>query len=144
MKNRKPISFSLQKISIIQYALIFEPKESELIEFSFLAKVGHNRDNRIIAITAEFKFSQDQNIFIQLETMCQFEISEESWKTLPRDSNDNIIIEKGFIAHCTSLIIGTSRGILYSKTEGTPFNKYLIPLINIPENNEDYLVTTSI
>ena len=36
------------------------------------------------------------------------------------------------------LTIGTARGVLHSKTENTPYNKYLLPTLNVSDlvNND--------
>ena len=35
------------------------------------------------------------------------------------------------------ITIGTTRGVLFAKTESTPFSKYIIPTINVAEMIEN-------
>lgn len=44
---------------------------------------------------------------------------------------NTLVIPKGFLRHLAMLTVGTSRGILHAKTEGTCFNKYVLPTINV-------------
>lgn len=44
-----------------------------------------------------------------------------------------LTVPKGFLCHLAMLTVGTSRGILHAKTEGTCFNKYVLPVINVTE-----------
>ncbi len=66
-----------------------------------------------------------------IQVNCNFEISQESFNSLI--VNDNIIVPNKFIAHMAMITVGTSRGILHSKTEGTIFNKYILPTINVSQ-----------
>lgn len=140
MKKEEPVIFSLRKISIEQFAVLYEPVASKNVEFSFLVKIGHNLDNRQIGVSIIFKFLENKIPFLQLETTCHFEIQKDSWDSFPKDSNDNILINKDFIAHLISIQIGSSRGILYAKTENTPNSKYLIPLVNVQKIAKENLI----
>jgi hypothetical protein len=44
-----------------------------------------------------------------------------------------IILPCGFAQHLLVLTIGTVRGILHAKTEGTAYNQYVLPTINVAE-----------
>ncbi len=46
---------------------------------------------------------------------------------------NTLIVPKGLLCHLAMLTVGTSRGILHAKTEGTCFNKYVLPTINVTE-----------
>jgi hypothetical protein len=44
-----------------------------------------------------------------------------------------LIVPKGFLAHLAMITTGTSRGVLFAKTEATPFSKFIIPTLNVSE-----------
>ncbi|WP_170857241.1 hypothetical protein [Flavobacterium micromati] len=69
--------------------------------------------------------------FITIQLNCNFEIGVESFNDLVVDGK--IIIPSWFIAHVAMITVGSSRGILHSKTEGTIFNKYSLPTRNVAE-----------
>ena len=54
------------------------------------------------------------------------------------DTQTNVVkVSKGFMQHIAMLTVGTTRGILHAKTEGTCFNKYVLPAINVAELIKD-------
>ncbi|MFV1977501.1 MAG: hypothetical protein ACC651_17300, partial [Candidatus Scalindua sp.] len=70
------------------------------------------------------------------QVSCHFEISPESWSSFLNE--EKIIFPKNFLTHLTLLSIGIARGVLHSKTDGTEFNKYILPTLNISQMlNED-------
>ena len=44
-----------------------------------------------------------------------------------------MIVPKGFLAHLAMITTGTSRGVLFAKTEATPFSKFIVPTLNVEE-----------
>jgi hypothetical protein len=44
-----------------------------------------------------------------------------------------ITFPQNFVCHMAMLTVGTSRGILHSKTENTIFNSYILPTTNVKE-----------
>jgi len=53
---------------------------------------------------------------------CNFYITQES---LDENLVDNkYIFPLGFITHLAVIAVGTARGVLHSKTENTPYNRY--------------------
>lgn len=71
----------------------------------------------------------------KIVTSCHFKINDASWINFidKKESDNQFIISKGFITHLAMISVGTTRGILYAKTEGTDFVKFIIPTINLSE-----------
>lgn len=128
----KQIGFKIVGIRTEQFATIeenfVEKKKSEIItDLEFKA----NKETHQVGVFTTFTFKINKKAFIILQISCHFMISEESWNaccdgaiaTLPKD----------FVTHLTMMTIGTARGILHSKTEGTVFNRFLLPTINVTE-----------
>lgn len=134
--EKKPtkINFALRKVATKQFAII-EKNFSETgkislgIGFNFIANAKQNS----IAVFILFQFESDNNPFLVVEGGCYFGIKEDAWLEMINESKDTLIVPKGFMCHMSMLTIGTNRGILHSKTEGTKFNKYFIPTINVTE-----------
>lgn len=44
------------------------------------------------------------------------------------------------MAHLTTITTGTLGGIVHAKTENTPYNRFVMPLVNIAEIIKDDIV----
>jgi hypothetical protein len=124
------IGFGLSGIKTEQFAIFKEnydvKKVSELItDLAFAV----SPDTKILSTIATFSFQQRKKTFIKLEVTCQFVIIEEAWESFAIDNN--VTIPKQFLEHMAMLTVGTCRGILFTKTEGTEFNRFLLPTINV-------------
>jgi hypothetical protein len=85
----------------------------------------------MIAVFFNVSFLQNKVPFLLLETASHFHVKEESWATFENEEKTELIVSKGFISHLVMLSIGTTRGVLHSKTENTIYNKFLLPTINV-------------
>lgn len=72
--------------------------------------------------------------------MCAFKISEDDWAEMAREDG-RTTLPKGFLCHIAMHTVGTVRGILHVKTENTPFNRYILPVIDVEQTiDEDIIV----
>lgn len=130
--------FNLEKINTEQFAIIessYDNSNNEIgLETSL--KFGTNNEESAIVSIAKFQFKQNEKPFLVIEASCEFSIAKEAW--LQFSKTDKIIIPKGFLAHLAMITVGTTRGILHSKTDNTEFNEFVLPTINVKELiNED-------
>ena len=133
-KKENSIGFALSKVSTEQFAVIEEG-------FNDKGKIGLNTslrfaaDNRqkYVAVFASFTFYSDQSPFLVIEAGCHFSIKEAAWKEMVETESKTLTVPRGFLCHLAMLTVGTTRGILHAKTEGTCFNKYVLPVINVTE-----------
>ena len=132
-KLKNEVGFSLQGIKTEQFA-VFSENFNLKKEVSFGTGLEFKIDqiNKQIGVFFEVEFTQGKKVFIKISVSCHFKIKQESWKAFLIDT-DNLKIEKGFLCHLAMLTLGTTRGILFAKTEGTEFSKFIIPTINIHE-----------
>jgi len=128
----KNICFKLTGIATTEFAIIDSilVKEENIslntgIEFS----VNINDNN--IGVEPKFIFSSDNQPFMIIGVRCNFYITKEGLDEILIDNK--YIFPLGFITHLSVIAVGTARGVLHSKTENTPYNKYLIPTINLTE-----------
>jgi hypothetical protein len=130
-KEKNEVGFSLQGIKTEQFA-IFEENFVLKKEVSFETGLEFKVDqiNKQIGVFFEVKFKQGKKLFIKISVSCHFKIKQESWDAFLMDSNI-LKIEKGFLSHLAMLTIGTTRGVLFAKTEGTQFSKFIIPTLNV-------------
>lgn len=129
---KEGIGFKLTGLKTEQFAT-FEENYSEKgktglqtgIEFKF------NKEEKVIGVLVTFMFAQKKKVFLKITVSCHFTIENESFKSFCKESK--IIFPKGFIIHLTMITISSARGVLHAKTEGTVFNKFLLPTLDVTE-----------
>lgn len=134
MESRKDVvEFSIAKVTTEQFAIIDKAfSEKEVINLNTNLRFAIDRDQRIVAVYTLFKFEQKEIPFLIVEVSDQFVIAPESWATFLKEDN-TIVIPKGFMIHLGMITVGTARGVLHTKTEGTKFNDFVLPTINVTE-----------
>ena len=135
MKSKKgEIGFALRRIVTEQFAAIEDGfNEQGNIGFNVALRFSAEEKQRYVAVFALFTFTSDDKPFLVAEASCHFQIKDSAWKQMIRPETNELVVPKVFLSHLSMLTIGTCRGILHSKTEGTCFNKYIIPTINVTE-----------
>jgi hypothetical protein len=130
MDKKKNISFRLLNIVTEQFAT-FEieniPENNDLkseLQFSI------NPENRVVACRMKFQFLHENQPIVVLSVVCNFDVEESSWNS-NIVSNKKIILPRHFLEHLCVITVGTSRGILHTKTENTFFNKFMIPTLDV-------------
>ena len=131
------VGFALVGIKTEQFATFEE-------NFSGKAKIGlktglefqFNNDDKLITVFATVNFGQSKRTFLKLQVSCHFKISDDAYNTFYTDSK--ITFPKGFMTHLAMITVSSARGVLHAKTENTPFNKFILPTIDVTEIvNED-------
>jgi hypothetical protein len=134
MENKDNIGFSLRKLTTEQFAIIDDVfKEGENVEMKTSVNFGFDAQKKMIAVFFNVSFLQNKIPFLLLETASHFSIKEDSWVSFENDDKSELTVPKGFISHLVMLSIGTTRGVLHSKTENSIYNKFLLPTINVNE-----------
>ena len=122
------IRFRMLKINIVQFAILNkEPANSYDIETG--AEIKHTKDGSAVAVDMTFSFLNGKDKDMLLQVVCEFGIHPEDLKELTKDNA--ITIPKNTLDYFIAQTVGTARGILHCKTEGTPFNGIIIPPMNI-------------
>lgn len=136
-ENNLPILFALDGIHTEEFAIIEEAYNRELenkITYSLNTELGvfHKKDRSIICAIS-FKYSQGESPFLKIKVACRFLIQEDSWINSLKPENSELFFPTEFANHIVVLTLGTLRGVLHAKTEGTEFNRFFIPTINVAE-----------
>ena len=135
--EKETIGFALAGIKTEQFATFeenYEAKKKANITTALEFKI--NKEDRRIGVYAAFTFEQSKKAFLKINVSCHFSIAPDSWDSFLME--DKIVFPKSFISHLTMLTIGTARGILHCKVEGTEFNKFILPTFNVNQMvNED-------
>lgn len=132
-KNQS-IGFTLKKVTTEQFAIIEEGfNEKGKIRLNTSLRFAADDGKKFIAVFTSFIFDSDNKPFLIIEAGCHFSIQDSAWNEMYKSEINTLIVPRGFLTHLTVLTIGTSRGILHAKTEGTCFNKYVLPTINVTQ-----------
>jgi len=134
LSNEPSVKFGLRGIKTEVFDIIennFEEGKEVGVGINLNFKV--NPDKRMVSSFMEFSFTHVTQPFLKIGMSLHFEISEESWTTTAKISGNEVTISKDFLSHLAMITTGTLRGALFSKTEGTPMNRFIIPTINITE-----------
>jgi len=126
------IGFFLGAIKTEQFAFFeesFNPEENAHIDSNVEFKI--KKEHHQLGVFVTFSFSQNEKVVIKLGVSCHFMIKPEDWKACLEGGQ--IIFPKQFLTHLLMLVVGTSRGILHCKLEGTKMQGVVLPSINISE-----------
>jgi hypothetical protein len=133
-KPNKSIGFTLKKVVTEQFAIIEEGfNEKGKIRLNTSLRFAADDVLKYVAVFTSFVFDSDNKPFLIIEASCHFFIPDPSWVGMLNSETNTLIVPKGFLSHLAMLTVGTTRGILHAKTEGTCFNKYVLPTINLTE-----------
>lgn len=143
MESRKDIvQFSLVRVTTEQFAVIEEAyQEGVPINLNTNIRFGIDRKSRIVVVFCQFKFDQRGVPFIKVEVSNQFMIAPDSWMSFVRDEFTTVV-PKGFMTHLGMITVGTARGVLHTKTEGTRFNEFILPTIDVMDMIRDDVTFT--
>lgn len=134
MKTKaKKIKLGLSGINTCQFASIGNPPSPdtaseirENIEFVF----GASEADRLIGCMFRYSLLEGERLFLTIQVSCDFDIREEDWGKLLNNERRTLTLSKGFAQYLAEITVGTTRGILHSKTENTPLNKYPVGLVD--------------
>ena len=127
------IQFKMRQIKVEQFAILSDIPLEKLKEMNLDTKmtVATADDIHSVSIDIRFVFRKDDMQIIILEVRSIFEVSENSWQELK--INGQIKLPEDFLGHMALHTVGTARGILFCKTEGTPYASMILPQINVVE-----------
>ena len=131
-KENTQVGFALKGIKTEQFAIFeenYSPKKETSLGTELQFKLDQN--NKQIAVFLGFEFLQGKKVFLKIQVSCHFKIEESSWNSLIQENK--LIVPKGFLAHLAMITAGTSRGVLFAKTEATPFSTFIVPTLNVAE-----------
>lgn len=105
-------------------------------ETDLITALGFGLDIDDYTITCNTKFSferkKDQP-FLILEIQALFEINKSDFLKKVRQKDNSYLIVHDLAVHFAVLTVGAARGVLHAKTEGTIYNQFLLPTIDVKE-----------
>lgn len=133
------IQYSLRGVSIEQFATLFEPSGDD-IQLHLNIPIRTNYQERSFAVGANIQFFEKDKPFLIAEVLCHYIIEESCWVELTDNYTKYATLPKELIGNLVRIAISTSRGALCAKTENTPFAKYVLPIIEMQENQGDDVI----
>ncbi len=132
----------LQTISFAQIDAAY--KKTGNIDLISQLGFGINEDDHTITCTTKFSFEKKKDQpFLILELQGFFEIIKNDFENKVKQTDNSFLITKDLATHFTVLMIGSARGVLHAKTEGTIFNQYLLPTMDVNSMIQKDLVLNS-
>lgn len=126
------ITYNLRRIETQQFAIFPEKlmaNNSVKVNVTFTFQVQPVQN--LIRCDTNLTYEQEGQTVLILALSCIFELNRESFDTFKK--KEEIVIPVGFLRHVGSIIVGTARGIIHAKTEGTSLNGIILPPINLME-----------
>lgn len=128
--------FKNSKITVNQFAILKDQLPStDDINLSTNLSFKYSLDSQQIACIAEFKFNSNNDLFLLLSCQCNFVIHPDDWQEFVKEGN--VKIPHQLLVIFAEHTVGTSRGILFCKTEGTVFASLIIPHIDVSDLMQD-------
>lgn len=124
------VRFRMFKINVEQFAVLTDklPRNTKDISLETRLSFKAAKDNKIAPVV-RFSFEKSKQPIILIEVCCEFDIHPDDWKNMI--IGDDIVIPKETLEILTVQTVGVTRGVLFCKTEGTPFNVFILPPINV-------------
>ncbi|QED36704.1 hypothetical protein FK178_02780 [Antarcticibacterium arcticum] len=127
------ILFKLNRIKTEQFATIPDVEIGEEIGIAAGIEFGMEKKTNTILCTVSFNFESRKEKFIILKVLCEFLVPEEAVQNSLQPDEKKYVFQPEFMQHLGVITVGTARGILHAKTEGTKFNNFFLPTVNLKE-----------
>lgn len=125
------MKFKMTKINIDQFAILNQEAPISDIDININLRFKYSLEARRIAPNMQFSFKHNESTLVILEVTCEFEIHPDDWKELITSSE--LCIPKSILEYFVAQTVGTARGIMHCKTEGTSYNGIILPPIDITQ-----------
>ena len=102
---------------------------------------GLDSDDHVVTCNTRFSFEKKKDQpFLILEVQALFEIEKDDFLNKVKQDDNTYLVAKDLAVHFAVLTIGSARGILHTKTEGTPYNEFLLPTIDVNKMLEEDVI----
>ena len=132
------LRFRMVRINVEQFAILANDVPAGKITIDTSIGVKASVPDRKIALEVEFNFTSIEEKIMVLKQLSEFEIHEEDWMSFQTEGK--VTIPKEMIECFVAQAVGTARGVLHCKTEGTPFNHLILPPLDVTEMIEQDVI----
>ncbi|WP_417200542.1 hypothetical protein [Bizionia sp.] len=133
MTTYNQLGFALTGLRTVSFAIIDAAnKKTGETNLMTTLRFGLDIDDSTVSCNTRFAFEKKKDQpFLILEVQALFEIEKSDFLNKMKQEDGSFLIAKGLAVHFAVLTIGSARGVLHAKTEGTPYNEYLLPTIDV-------------
>ncbi len=128
----------MNRISVEQFAILVEEAPQAEIVVDSDVSFGVIPNKQVVAVKFNITFTHEDKKLLVMELHCYFNVRPEDWKKFEKENK--VVIPKDLLAHFAMHTVGTARGVLYCKTEGTLYNQFIIPPMNVAERIPEDIV----
>ena len=132
------VQFRMSRISVEQFAILVEEAPQAEIVVDSDVSFGVMPNKQVVAVKFNITFTHEDKKLLVMELHCYFNVRPEDWKKFEKENK--VVIPKDLLAHFAMHTVGTARGVLYCKTEGTLYNQFIIPPMNVAERIPEDIV----
>lgn len=130
--EQKKVGFVLQTIKTEQFAILNENlNHKKTVDLDSQLQFKFDQKQKLIGVEVSFEYIQSKKVLLKIVVSCHFKIESDSWQTFLETQKGKIVVPKGFLAHLAMITVGTTRGVLHTKTESTDFAKFILPAMNV-------------
>lgn len=123
------IKFRMVKINVEQFAILADVAPAEGLSYTVSVRFRSSTEAKRIGCDFGVEFAHNESPILKLNIFCEFQISSDDWE---EKINDNkLTITKSELGYFANQTVGVARGIMFCKTEGTPFSQFILPPVNL-------------
>ena len=125
----KQLNFLMRQIKVNQFAILANDAPAGEIPVEFCVQFKTDMVGKWIAVAFKTQYMNGSAPLLLLEMQCDFQVKPEDWDSLISDGK--LVFPVEFLRHIALHTVGSARGILFCKTEGSPFNRFNLPPVNL-------------
>jgi hypothetical protein len=132
------LHYKISKIETKQFA-VFADNLNVNSDVEIGTSFGFNvrNDCEQIRCISKFEYLQEDKLIMLLEIVTYFDIAPDGAERIKEQKS--IAVE--FLRYMATIVVGTARGIIHSKTENTIINSIILPPVNLVEAiTEDFVL----
>ena len=126
----KSIPYRISRIETVQFAL-FPDNFNNGQEVRVNTNCGYNvrSDVQQVRNVINVNYLQEDKLLMVAELACYYDIAPEGVKSIKAEGK----IPVDFLRYMGSISVGTIRGLIHAKTEGSVLNPVVLPPVNLEE-----------
>lgn len=125
------VRFRMNKIAVKQFAILAKELPADNVSLETRISFQYAIENKLIACVASFNFCHEDKVLVVISCMCEFNIHSEDWGEFIK--GDAVEFPNPLLELLALHTVGTTRGVLFCKTEGTAFSGLILPPIDVKE-----------
>lgn len=132
-KTSHLVPFALTKIQTLEFATLDKSfSQNEEVRISQEINFSIDPSNHQVGVEPRYEYLQDSP-FLIIQVRCVFTISDDEWAEWMDTAKGVFSLPRKIATHMAVLSVGTTRGVLHAKTEGSFFNIFVLPTWNLSE-----------